>query len=196
MLRKIEKDANKKSKVAQKPWLVCIHNVRVGPLNRRLFLALTLVLSGLQAHPIQAQLDSWSGDIIVAQSAGWDSTTAQLQCFHRASGRVAWQPFFKTRSQCFQGDPASHGAAVCPATQRRHSLEGGKRLEGPGGCVPARQAVWLCGKPAARHPLALHQVGPYDAFVDDPQSRYYNQHVRVDPANIPPWFREAAHEIG
>lgn len=40
------------------------------------------------------------------------------------------------------------------------------------------------------------QVGQYDAWVDDPRNPYYNQHVRVKPGNIPPWFEKQRMRLG
>jgi L,D-peptidoglycan transpeptidase YkuD (ErfK/YbiS/YcfS/YnhG family) len=35
------------------------------------------------------------------------------------------------------------------------------------------------------------QVGPWDAYVDDSNSPYYNRHVRIDPRQgVPPWFEK------
>jgi L,D-peptidoglycan transpeptidase YkuD (ErfK/YbiS/YcfS/YnhG family) len=40
------------------------------------------------------------------------------------------------------------------------------------------------------------QVGPFDAWVDDSHSPYYNQHVRVNPQAIPPWFEKQKMRLG
>jgi L,D-peptidoglycan transpeptidase YkuD (ErfK/YbiS/YcfS/YnhG family) len=40
------------------------------------------------------------------------------------------------------------------------------------------------------------QVTAYDAWVDDVRSPYYNQHVRVDPRAVPPWFEKQRMRLG
>ena len=40
------------------------------------------------------------------------------------------------------------------------------------------------------------KVGAYDAWIDDSTSPLYNQHVRVDPNNVPPWFEKARMRLG
>jgi L,D-peptidoglycan transpeptidase YkuD (ErfK/YbiS/YcfS/YnhG family) len=40
------------------------------------------------------------------------------------------------------------------------------------------------------------EVGRWDAYVDDPKNPYYNQHVRVDPRNVPPWFEKQRMRLG
>ena len=40
------------------------------------------------------------------------------------------------------------------------------------------------------------QVGPYDAWIDDPKLPHYNEHVRVDPRQIPDWFEKQKMRLG
>jgi L,D-peptidoglycan transpeptidase YkuD (ErfK/YbiS/YcfS/YnhG family) len=48
--------------------------------------------------------------------------------------------------------------------------------------------------PGADYPY--RQVTDADAWVDDPRSPYYNQHVIVDPTNLPAWFSREKMKSG
>jgi L,D-peptidoglycan transpeptidase YkuD (ErfK/YbiS/YcfS/YnhG family) len=40
------------------------------------------------------------------------------------------------------------------------------------------------------------QVGKWDAWIDDPKLPHYNEHVRVDPRNVPAWFESQRMRLG
>jgi len=158
---------------------------------------LGLVAFGLGAHSAQAQLDTSVRQIIVAQSAGWDSTTAILQCYQRASGRAGWQLLFNNPVPVLLGRSGlAWGRGVFPPPSNGIPWKVEKDWKAPAGVFQLGKLFGYAASPPRGTRWPYTQVGPYDAFIDDSQSPHYNQHVRVDPRNIPPWFEKQRMRLG
>ncbi len=118
-------------------------------------------------------------------ASGWDSTTGRLQCFER-DGK-GWKPATPVWPVLY----GKHGLAW----GRGVTTEPGRQKQERDGRAPA--GIFRIGKiytydtalpSGASYPFRT--VGRGDAWVDDVNSPYYNQHVVVDPANPPPWFEK------
>jgi len=162
-----------------------------------LITGLGLVALGLGAHSAQAQLDTSVRQIIVAQSAGWDSTTAILQCYQRTSGRAGWQPLFNNPVPVLLGRSGlAWGRGVFPPPSNGIPWKVEKDWKAPAGVFQLGKLFGYAASPPRGTRWPYTQVGPYDAFIDDSHSPNYNQHVRVDPRNIPPWFEKQRMRLG
>lgn len=162
-----------------------------------LITALGLVASGLGSHLAHAQLDDSVKQIIVAQSSGWDSTTAALQCYQRAAGPGAWQPLFQRPVPVLLGRAGlAWGRGVFSPPKNGIPRKVEKDWKAPAGVFQLGKLFGNGATPPAGTRWPYIQVGPYDAFVDDAQSPYYNQHVRVNPRNVPAWFEKQRMRLG
>lgn len=168
--------------------------------QKKCFTALLLVVlpTLLQALPAQAQVERSARQLIVTQAATWSSNTATMQCWQRGSAREAWQPVFAKPVPVLlgrQGLAWGRGAFQVPQNGVPMKVE--KDWKAPAGIF---QLGSLFGYEAAapggsRWPYV--QVGPWDAYVDDSNSPYYNRHVRIDPRQgIPPWFEKQKMRLG
>lgn len=174
---------------------------KTGPrsaLARWFFYAfLTLNLVGLTKNPLFSQVGPGVRQIIVAQSADWTSTTATLQCYQRASANAPWQPAFAKPWPVLLGRAGlawGRGVFVPPANGVPAKVE--KDWKAPAGVFQLGQLFGYAAAPPRGANWPYVQVGPYDAWVDDSRNPWYNQHVRVDPRNIPPWFEKQRMRLG
>lgn len=158
-------------------------------------IALALVAQAFSiAH---AQLGSEVRQVIVAQAAGWNSNTATLQCFQRASARAPWQPVFPQGIPVLLGRSGlawGRGAFTPPQNGIPPKVE--KDWRAPAGVFQLGTLFGYALRPPVGARWPYHQVGPYDAYIDDPKLPHYNHHVRVDPRNIPPWFEKQKMRLG
>ncbi|MDZ4288861.1 MAG: L,D-transpeptidase family protein [Prosthecobacter sp.] len=129
--------------------------------------------------------------MIVAQAKTWNSNTATLQAYQRNSAREPWQPVFSSPFPVLLGrNGLAWGRGVFTPPANGIPLKVEKDGRAPAGIF---QLGTLFGyAPAAptgaRWPY--HQVGSWDAYIDDPRHPDYNHHVTVDPRNVPPWFEK------
>ncbi len=145
----------------------------------------------------QAQIGSSVRQVIVAQSAGWGSNTAHLQAFQRASAGAPWQPLFAQPIPVLLGRSGlawGRGAFVQPQNGVPMKVE--KDWRAPAGVFQLGMLFGYARSAPSGTRWPYHQVGPYDAYVDDSTNPYYNRHVRVDPNRIPPWFEKQRMRLG
>lgn len=161
------------------------------------FAILVLGSFGLAKNPIFGQVGPGVRQLIVAQSADWASNTAVLQCYQRASANAPWQPAFAKPWPVLLGRSGlawGRGVFAPPANGAPAKVE--KDWKAPAGLFQLGKLFGYAGGPPGGAPWPYVQVGPYDAWVDDSHSPYYNQHVRVDPNRIPPWFEKQKMRLG
>lgn len=159
-------------------------------------LFLTGVCMFLSALPCQAQLGRAVRQVIVAQAPGWNSNTASLQCWQRASAGAPWQPVFGQPVPVLLGRKGlAWGRGVFTAPQNGIPPKVEKDWRAPAGVFQLGSLFGYAPTPPGRWPYV--QVGPWDAYVDDSTSPYYNQHVRINPRQgIPPWFEKQKMRLG
>lgn len=162
------------------------------------FFALTaLLMAGFSKIPIFGQVGPAVRQIIVAQSADWSSNTATLQCYQRASANAPWQPAFPKPWPVLLGRAGlawGRGVFTPPANGIPAKVE--RDWKAPAGLFQLGQLFGYASSPPKGAFWPYVQVGPYDAWVDDSHSPYYNQHVRVSPRDIPPWFEKQKMRLG
>ncbi len=170
------------------------HYMRLG------FALLCASIGLLIASPARAQVGDGVSQLIVARAATWDSSSATLQCFQRASARDAWQPAFAKPWAVLLGR-AGLAWGRGPFSLSREMLAGHpikveKDWRAPAGLFRLGQLFGYADAPPQGSRWPYLQVGAYDAWIDDVNSPLYNRHVRVDPNNIPPWFEKARMRLG
>ena len=173
-------------------------NVSPSRCGRRVLGGLAIV-AGLVFLPGfgRAQIGSEVRQVVVAQAAGWNSNTATLQCYQRTSARAPWQQVFPQGIPVLLGRSGlawGRGPFVPPRNGVSMKVE--KDWRAPAGVFQLGMLFGYAASPPAGSRWPYHQVGPYDAYVDDPKLPHYNQHVRVDPRNVPPWFEKQKMRLG
>lgn len=147
---------------------------------------------------IHAQVGKAARQVIVAQAASWNSNTASLQCWQRASAGAPWHPVFAKPAPVLLGKKGlAWGRGVFNPPQNGIPAKIEKDWKAPAGVFQLGSLFGYApaAPGAARWPYV--RVGPWDAYVDDSNNPYYNQHVRIDPRRgIPPWFEKQKMRLG
>jgi L,D-peptidoglycan transpeptidase YkuD (ErfK/YbiS/YcfS/YnhG family) len=144
-----------------------------------------------------AQVPETCRQVIVTTPPSWQTHRAQLQVFQRQSGRSPWQRGWQTSIPVLLGRNGSawgRGVFVQPNNGIPAKIE--KDGKAPAGVFHLGQLFGYAKTPPEGTRWPYLRVTPYDAWVDDPQNPYYNQHVRVRPDNIPPWFEKQRMRLG
>ena len=198
MLRKFEKKGNEKiMSDGKRLRMNAVTPLQSHYLANRGIGLLCFILCGFDAHQAQSQVGSGVRQIIVAQSADWDSSTAILQCYSRNSDRESWQPLFNKSIPVLLGRAGlAWGRGVFTPQNNGQPMKVEKDWKAPAGIFRLGQLYGYAAAPPNGASWPYVQVGPYDAWVDDSKSPFYNQHIRVDPMNIPPWFEKQKMRLG
>ncbi len=159
-----------------------------------LFAGVLFMLCAPVAH---AQLGRAVRQVILTQAATWNSNTATMQCWQRASAGAPWQPVFEKSVPVLLGRKGlAWGRGVFHPPQNGIPPKIEKDWKAPAGVFQLGSLFgYGAAAPGGRWPYI--QVGPWDAYVDDSNSPYYNRHVRIDPRqDIPPWFEKQKMRLG
>lgn len=162
------------------------------------FLFIWIILFGVTlATEARAQLGASVRQVIVAKAAGWNSSTASLQAYQRSSATAPWTPVFSEAVPVNLGRSGlAWGRGVFNAPQNGIPFKVEKDWRAPAGVFQLGLLFGYAAKAPSGTRWPYHQVGPWDAYVDDPQNPYYNQHVRIDPRQVPPWFEKQKMRLG
>jgi len=132
--------------------------------------------------------------LIVATAPDWDADHGTMRLYERDPGGP-WRMVSGPWPVLFGKNGLAWGRGV--AGQDEHGLhKQEKDKRSPAGIFNLGDVY---GYEAALPPggaYAYHQVTDADAWVDDPRSPYYNQHVIMDPKNLPPWFSRERMKSG
>lgn len=161
-------------------------------------LILTALLCGVVAAPGHAQIGRAVRQVIVAQAASWNASTAVMQCWQRPSAGVPWQPVFAKPVAVLLGRKGlAWGRGVFNPPRNGVPMKVEKDWKAPAGVFQLGSLFGYAPVSPAGSRWPYIQVGPWDAYVDDSTSRYYNQHVRIDPRQgVPPWFEKQKMRLG
>ena len=172
---------------ATSPWIS-------GSTHARISLFALIFCLACSAH---AQLGNSVKQVIVARAKGWDSSTALLQAYQRNSAREPWQPVFAQPVPVLLGRGGmAWGRGVFDPPHNRVPYKIEKDWRAPAGVFQLGTLFGYAAAAPAGARWPYHQVGPFDAYIDDPRHPNYNQHVRVDPGNVPPWFAKQKMRLG
>lgn len=118
----------------------------------------------------------------------WNSTTGQMQLFERNGQQwqavsLPWRVLYGANGLAWgRGEnPASPPSPGIPIKQERD-----KRA--PAGLFKIGTIYTYDKQLPAGADYPFHTITAADAWIDDPSLPEYNRHVRIDPANPPPWF--------
>jgi L,D-peptidoglycan transpeptidase YkuD (ErfK/YbiS/YcfS/YnhG family) len=125
--------------------------------------------------------------LIVGLADTWDSGEGRIQCFERDGKN--WRAISPPQRVLFGTNGLAWGIGVAGQKEPgRHKSESDKR-------APA--GIFALGKvytyetalpPGADYPFFT--VTAADCWIEDPALPHYNEHVRIDPSNPPPWFKK------
>ncbi len=146
-------------------------------------LAIIFASAGV-AGPIPAECQQ----LLVGKAADWDSSAGQLQRYVR-KGRGPWTSVGSRVRVLFGKSGLAWGIGVAgQENPGRPKVEGDHRA--PAGIFSLGRAYGDAPTLPSRFSYPYHQVTPADAWIENPSLPQYNQHVRVDPANPPAWFKK------
>lgn len=169
----------------------CNHNVK-----RARLLALGLVILA-PLFPVFSQVPSQARQLIVGIAPEWTSTKATLQCWERNSAGGTWEPAFKSAWPVNLGRKGmAWGRGVFSPGNPAIAWKVEKDGKAPAGIFELGGLHGSASRPPQGAVWPYLQVGPYDAWIDDPNLPQYNQHVRVDPKDVPPWFESQRMRLG
>ena len=124
--------------------------------------------------------------LVVATAPDWNTDHGRLQLFEREPGG-SWHAASEAWPVLFGKNGLAWGRGVKGQEEKGvHKHEKDKRA--PAGVFEIGTVYgYEAGLPPGGD-YPYHQVTDADAWVDDPRSPHYNQHVVADPNNLPAWF--------
>lgn len=135
--------------------------------------------------------------LLLAIAPGWDSPRAAMQCFQRDGKSDPWRAAFRAEWPVLLGRRGlawGRGAFSPPDDHQPRKTE--KDGRAPAGVFALGRLHGYAPAPPQGATWPYLQVGPYDAWIDDPRLPHYNEHVRVDPRRIPDWFESQRMRLG
>ncbi len=120
-----------------------------------------------------------------------------MQCFERANENAPWKPVFENSFPVLLGkNGLAWGRGVFTLPQNGIGEKVERDGKAPAGVFRLGEFFGYAASPPAGTRWPYMKVTAYDAWVDDVNSPHYNQHVRVQPGNIPPWFEKQRMRLG
>ncbi len=133
--------------------------------------------------------------LIVGLTDTWDSSTGTLQLYQRTSPTAEWTPVSSERRILLGKNGLAWGRGVAGQDQSGlRKREGDKRA--PAGLFAIGKIYTFDDALPAGANYPFHAITTADAWIDDVANPLYNQHVTVDPANPPAWFKGQAMKHG
>ena len=124
--------------------------------------------------------------LIVAVAPGWDVDHAEMRLYERDPGGP-WRMVSGPWPVLLGKNGMAWGRGVAGQDEPGlHKVEKDKRS--PAGIFTLGNVYGYEASLPPGGDYPYRQVTDADAWVDDPRSPFYNQHVIVDPKNLPPWF--------
>jgi len=155
------------------------------------------VLWVFTASPCQAQIGNAVRQVIVATSADWNSHRAVMQAYERKSARDPWKAVWSEGVPVLLGrEGLAWGRGVFQVPRTSVPMKVEKDWKAPAGVFHLGTLFGYAPNAPAGAKWPYVQVGEWDAYVDDPDNPYYNQHVRVRPGQVPPWFDKQRMRLG
>lgn len=143
------------------------------------------------------QVPDSSRQVLLALAADWDSARATLQGFQRDDRRSPWRAAFPGPWPVLLGRRGmawGQGDFSAPADGRPAKTE--KDGRAPAGVFRLGAVYGYDPAPPRGSTWPYVQVGPLDAWIDDPTLPHYNRHVRIDPRHVPEWFESQKMRLG
>jgi len=156
----------------------------MNPLRLLLFVGAFL---GLMSR-VGAAVPGDTRQLLVGLAKDWDSQKALLWAFDRDPGGN-WRLAFDAPIPVLLGKGGlAWGRGLAPATPETNlaKVEGDRRT--PAGIFRIGRIYGYGKALPGGNPYPYHQVGPWDAWVDDVKNPHYNRHYVAKPGNVPSWF--------
>lgn len=161
------------------------------------FLLLLWLAAMLTPITGKSQISSAARQLIVATAPDWSSHRASLVLYQRESAKSPWQPAIPRPFPVLLGKSGlAWGRGAFTPLRNGIAAKVEKDWKAPAGVFQLGMLFGYAAGPPAGTKWPYHQVGPWDAYVDDPQNPHYNRHVRVNPGQAPPWFEKQKMRLG
>ena len=160
-------------------------------------LILTVLITLSTHSPCFSQVPTGARQLIVATAPNWTSHNASAQCWERDGDSAHWRPAFKSPWPVLLGRNGlawGRGSFKTPSTDQPSKRE--KDGKAPAGIFELGPVHGYASGPPEGTKWPYLQVGPFDAWIDDPNLPRYNEHVRVNPKNVPAWFESQKMRLG
>lgn len=128
--------------------------------------------------------------LLVSVAPGWDTSQGVLRLYERPDASVPWRPAGDGNIPVLYGrNGLAWGLGILPVPSGLSKKE--KDGRAPAGCFAIGTVYGYAGKLPKGSDFRYRQVSEWDAWPDDPQNPFYNQHVVIDPKQgIPEWFQK------
>lgn len=125
--------------------------------------------------------------LVMSVAPSWDASKGKLQLFERDA--FGWKAVSAVSPALYCRNGLAWGRGVLGTTEEgRKKVERDKRA--PAGVFEIGTIYGYDATLPRGSDYPYLQVTKADAWVDDPSLPHYNQHVRVDLQNPPPWFEK------
>jgi len=151
-------------------------------------------LTGCGIAARAADVDAGTRQLIVATAPDWNTDHGQMRLYERDPGGP-WRAISDPWPVLFGKSGLAWGRGVAGQEQQGlHKQEKDKRS--PAGIFKVGEVYGYEATLPPGGDYEYHQVTEADAWVDDPRSPHYNEHVVADPKNLPPWFSRERMKSG
>lgn len=150
---------------------------------------LSLAIAALCPLPAPTQIPVDSRQVILGLSDSWESTHVELSLWRREPSGP-WSRVGTPWKGRLGKDGLGWGIGLHPPGLPG-PIKTEKDARAPGGIFELGDAYGYATSVPTHPNLRYHTVGPRDLWVDDPTSKYYNQHIRLaHPAPRTEWERK------
>lgn len=152
-----------------------------------------LALALLSAPAAEAAVPADCRQLIVGLATDWDANVGRIQRFERAG--KGWRAVSEPQRVLFGKNGLAWGIGVAGQNEAgRRKVEGDNRA--PAGIFALGRIYTYSESLPAGADYPFHTVTAADCWIEDPSIPGYNTHVRIDPANPPPWFKKQQMKQG
>lgn len=125
--------------------------------------------------------------LIVGLADTWDSGEGRIQCFERDGKN--WRAISPPQRVLFGSNGLAWGIGIAGQKEPGlHKSESDKRA--PAGIFALGKVYTYETALPAGADYPFFTVTAADCWIEDPSLPHYNEHIRVDSANPPPWFKK------
>ena len=144
-----------------------------------------------------AQVPQQARQLIVAIASDWNAHRAVLQRWERGGSGEAWRPVDQAGWPVLLGRKGlawGRGVFTPPHAEVPWKVENDSRA--PAGVFELGKIYGEQAQLPQGSAWPYLQIGRWDAWVDNPKLPHYNEHVRVDPGQVPSWFESQRMRLG
>jgi L,D-peptidoglycan transpeptidase YkuD (ErfK/YbiS/YcfS/YnhG family) len=158
------------------------------------FVLAILLFSGSQPLFGAGRLDPTVNQLVIGIAPDWDSMTGKLQRMQKTP--EGWTRVGTPMGVLFGKHGLAWGRGELAAAGDGGPVKVEKDNRAPAGVFKIGLIYTYDQSLPAGADYPFHTVTAADAWVDDLNSPFYNEHVTVDPKNPPPWYHKARMRLG